>query len=152
MRGERLKSVIKLHKRFWLLQFFLRDLLSVLKLLDSCKSTFMLVYDLEFDQIKDCLSSLNGYSDANIKLLEILLNRYEDVIQDLYAIDGEFFQSSLETFSDLEVEFHLLETEHGPVLLMKALFEDYRYRLNATINYEIDRYEHFKLIRNINYN
>jgi len=51
----------------------------------------MLVYDLEFDQIKDCLSSLNGYSDANIKLLEILLNRYEDVIQDLYAIDGEFF-------------------------------------------------------------
>jgi len=80
MRGERLKSVIKLHKRFWLLQFFLRDLLSVLKLLDSCKSTFMLVYDLEFDQIKDCLSSLNGYSDANIKLLEILLNRYEDVI------------------------------------------------------------------------
>jgi hypothetical protein len=112
----------------------------------------MLVYDLEFDQIKDCLSSLNGYSDANIKLLEILLNRYEDVIQDLYAIDDVFFHSSLETISDLEVELHLLETEHGPVLLMKFLFEDYRRRLIITINYEINRYEHFKLIRNINYN
>jgi cobalamin biosynthesis Co2+ chelatase CbiK len=112
----------------------------------------MLVYDLEFAQIKDCLNSLNGYSDANIKLLEILLNRYEEVIQDLYAIDGDFFQSSLETVSDLELEFHLLETEHGPVLLMKALFEDYRRRLIITINYETNRYEHFKLIRNINYN
>ena len=112
----------------------------------------MLVYDLEFAQIKDCLSSLSGYSDANMKLLEILLNRYEDVIQDLCAVNDDFFQSSLETISDLELELHLLETEHGPVLLMKALFEDYRHRLNVIINYEINRYELFKLIKNINYN
>jgi hypothetical protein len=55
----------------------------------------MIVYDLEFAHIKGCLQYLNGYSHARIKLLELLLSRYEDAIQDLYVMDNVFFNHRL---------------------------------------------------------
>jgi hypothetical protein len=112
----------------------------------------MIDYKMELASIKKCIEVLSDYSPDNIKQMEILLNRYNDIIQNLYCLNKNYFQSTVDSLSDLEVEMNLFESDDTQMPLMKCLFEHYKSQFNFTLNIDINRYEHYKLIENIIYN
>ena len=112
----------------------------------------MVDYLAELNELKVLFNDLENYSKINGYMLQILLERYDGVVEQLYSINSKIFQSSVETIIEAENDLSFIVNDKIPTFKKKMLFEKNKIRLKAAVNKDVDRYEHYKIIEHIVYN
>ncbi|MDN5285766.1 MAG: hypothetical protein JWR38_2040 [Mucilaginibacter sp.] len=112
----------------------------------------MLDYSEELSELKTLLNDLGNYSKTNAYMLQILLERYDGVVEQLFNMNSQVFRSSVETITETENDLNLMTIEQLPSFKKEMLFEKNKFKLKTAVNNDISRYVHHKLIEQIIYN
>jgi hypothetical protein len=106
----------------------------------------------ELNELKVLFNDLDNYSRVNSYVLQILLERYDGVVEQLYSLNSKVFRSSFETIIEAENDLSYMINDKIPSFKRKMLFEKNKFKLKAAVNNDVSRYEHYKLIEQIVYN
>jgi hypothetical protein len=106
----------------------------------------------ELNELKALFNDLGNYSAANAYMLQILLERYDGVVEQLFNINNKVFRSSVEIISEVEVDLGFMASEELPSFKKKMLFEKNKFKLKVAVNNDISKYGHYKMIEQIIYN
>ncbi|WPU91944.1 hypothetical protein SNE25_21740 [Mucilaginibacter sabulilitoris] len=109
-------------------------------------------YLTELNELKVLFNDLGNYSISNAYMLQILLERYDGVVEQLFCISDKIFQPSVETISEAENDLGLIMEDNLPSIKKKMLFEKNKLKLKIAVNNDISRYQHYKIIEQIIYN
>ncbi|WP_183560315.1 hypothetical protein [Mucilaginibacter sp. SP1R1] len=109
-------------------------------------------YISELNELKILFDDLGNYSLTNAYMLQVLLERYDGVVEQLFCINDKIFQPSVETITEVEDDLRLMLGDGLPSVKKKMLFEKNKFKLKIAVNTDISRYEHYKMIVQIIYN
>ncbi|MBB6107459.1 NAD(+)/NADH kinase [Mucilaginibacter lappiensis] len=112
----------------------------------------MLDYIDELNELKELFDDLGNYSKINAYMLQVLLERYDGVVEQLYCINDQVFRSSVATIIEAENELSVLMNDELPSVKKKLIFEINKFKLKIAVNSDLSRYGHYKMIQQINYN
>lgn len=112
----------------------------------------MLDYSAELNELKDLFNDLGSYSKTNAYMLQILLERYDGVIEQLYCMNNKMFKASVEIITEIESDLTLIGSDEIPSFKKKMLFEKNKFKLKIAVYKDIGKYEHCKIIDQIIYN
>jgi len=109
-------------------------------------------YITELNELKVLFNDLGNYSVTNAYMLQILLERYDGVVEQLFCISDKIFKPSVDTIAEVETDVNLMLSDKMPSFKKKMLFEKNKLKLKVAVNNDISRYEHYKIIEQIIYN
>ncbi|MDR6941510.1 hypothetical protein [Mucilaginibacter pocheonensis] len=112
----------------------------------------MLDYLAELNELKDLFNDLGNYSKTNAFMLQILFERYDGVIGQLYNINNKMFKSSVDIITEIENDLNILGGTEIPSFKKKMLFEKNKFKLKIAVYKDIGKYGHCKMIEQIIYN
>ena len=106
----------------------------------------------ELNELKVLFNDLGNYSATNAYMLQILLERYDGVVEQLFNINNKVFRSSVEIISEVEVDLGFMASNELPSFKKKMLFEKNKFKLKIAVYKDIGKYGHCKMIEQIIYN
>jgi hypothetical protein len=109
-------------------------------------------YSKELNELKVLFNNLGNYSSANVHMLQIILERYDGVVEQLFIINSKVFLSSAEIITEAIDDMGLIVSDEMPISKKKMLFEKNKFKLKVAINNDISKYGHYKMIEHIIYN
>jgi hypothetical protein len=99
----------------------------------------------ELNELRSILSDVGNYSIANAFLLQVLIEKYDSVAEQLYAMNSTTFRASPETIAECELGIAFLNTQHS-IKEKMLVFDRMRYNLRKAVLRDICKYGHLKII------
>lgn len=112
----------------------------------------MTEYANQLAEIKELLNELTEYSYPNGYTLQRLLKRYDNIVEQLYYINNEKFQCSVETVGVLEYYMGQIFSPKIPGIKKKSIYLTAKYILKTSINLDLNNYYQYILFDKIIYN
>jgi hypothetical protein len=122
------------------------------RLIPLCKSYVMTEYINQLNELSELLNDLAEYSHPNGFMLQSLLQRYDTVVEHLYCINNDKFQTSVETIGILEYYIGQIFSPKVSGIKKKSIYSAAKYILKASIYLDLKKYKQYLLLDKIIYN